>query len=205
MLKSVALLFISIFALTCFSCKNGSQEETNSQTENSVIEGLNERPRAPKKDLTPEEIAVTKSVMTQIMGEPQLKNFASYLVSAGLTDTLFNNEGPFIVFGPENAVIEALSDEKIKFYSNPENKDELKAMLTSHIVLGEKGSEDLMQTIAKKRKMELKTLSGTKLILTKSGEAISVSNGKGKKANLLKEGIGSNGTYFVVDGLMHVD
>ena len=197
-----------ILIMICFlviSCKNDpKKEQTISNTENVA-----ERPpvkRAKKKDLTPEDIEMLNSVMARIMGEQELKKFASYTVTANLTDLLSNTKGPFTVFAPSNAALETLTPERQNFYSNPENKAKLEALLKSHIVEGHLNQETLMQTINKSGKAKLKTLEGITLTATKSVEDIIISDGKGVKAKVVKGSIeGSNGTVYVVDGVLNLN
>ncbi|HAV55774.1 MAG TPA: hypothetical protein DCX41_12700, partial [Aequorivita sp.] len=162
--------------------------------------------RAAKKDLTEQDIAVIKSVMARVMNDGYLKRFASYLVTAELTDLLSNNSGPFTVFGATDTAIESLPAEKRNFYSNPENKEQLIIMLKSHIVEGNYDKSTLLQTVDKSGKATLKTLAGTTLTITKSGEGLMVSNGKGVNAKVIKGSVGgSNGVVYVVDSLLNTN
>ena len=199
--------FLALLMIFCLviSCKNDSKngEEINDSPE------MTEKPivkRAEKKNLTSEDIEMLNSVMARIVVEPELKKFASYSVSAGLTDTLSNNKGPFTVFAPSNTALESLAIEKRKFYSNPDNQANLKEFLKSHIVEGSMDKETLLQTINKSGKAKLKTLGGTTLTATKSGEDIIISNDKGVKAKAIKGSIiGSNGAIYVIDGVLNLN
>lgn len=187
------------------SCKNDPKKEEITSNTEKVAEKTPVK-RAKKKDLTPEDIAMINSVMARIMVEPELKRFASYTVTANLADLLYNTEGPFTVFAPSNAALESLTKEKQNFYSNPENKAKLDELLKSHIVEGHFNQETLMQTINKSGRAKLKTLEGITLTATKSAEDIIISDGKGVKAKVLKGSIeGSNGTVYVVDGVLNVN
>ncbi|PHR14858.1 MAG: hypothetical protein COA40_01425 [Aequorivita sp.] len=199
--------FLALMMIFCLmvSCKNETQngEEKNNTTE------IAEKPivkRAEKKDLTPEDIEMLNSLMARIIVEPELKKFASYTVSAGLTDLLSNNAGPFTVFAPSNAALESLTVEKRKFYSSPDNKAKLEEFLKSYIVEGKMDKETLVQTITKNGKANLKTLEGSMLVATKSGEEISITDDKGVKVQIIKGSIASsNGAVYVVNGLLHLN
>ncbi|MAB38139.1 MAG: hypothetical protein CL528_09275 [Aequorivita sp.] len=208
MLKPTSFLILSIIVLLNFSCKNDTQNSDKIESENVAVDTVSELPRnrAAKKDLTPQDIAVIKSVMARVMNDGYLKRFASYLVTAELTDLLSNEDGPFTVFGPTDAAIESLSAEKRKFYSNPENKAQLIEMLKSHIVVGNFDKTTLMQTIDKGGKAKLKTLAGITLMVTKSGEELIVADGKGATAKVIKGSVeGSNGSVYVVDALLNAN
>ncbi|MDC8000740.1 fasciclin domain-containing protein [Aequorivita todarodis] len=203
--KPFAFLLISMFILFTFSCKNEAQDAQKTVPEKTAVDTVKKPPvkRAPKKDLTPEDIAVIQSVMARIMAEPHLKKYASYLVTAGMGTMLSEDKGPFTVFAPSSVALESLTAEKKKFYATPDNNPKLEAMLKSYIVSGKMDKETLLQTIDKSGRAKLKTLAGTTLTATKSGEDIVISDGKGAKANVVKGSIeGSNGVVYVVDGLL---
>ena len=208
MLKPTSFLILSVFVLLSFSCKNDTQNSEKIESETVAVDTASELPknRAAKKDLTPQDIAVIKSVMARVMNDGYLKRFASYLVTAELTDLLSSQDGPFTVFGPTDTAIESLADEKRKFYSNPENKAKLVEMLKSHIVEANFDKTTLMQTIAKSGNAKLKTLAGITLTITKSGEDLIVTDGKGVKAEVIKGSVeGSNGSVYVVDALLNAN
>jgi uncharacterized surface protein with fasciclin (FAS1) repeats len=204
--KPFTFLLISMFALLAFSCKNEAQDAQKKGGESAVVDTVQKPPvkRALKKDLTPEDIAVIKSVMARIMNEPQLKKYASYLVTAGMGTMLSEDIGPFTVFAPSSAAFESLTAEKKKFYATPDNNPKLEEMLKSYIVPGKMDKVTLLQAINKSGKTKLKTLAGVTLTATKSGEDIIISDGKGASAKVLKGSVeGSNGVIYVLDGLLN--
>ena len=208
-MKNVAFSILALASfIFLFSCKNDAQNPDRIESETIAVDTVPQLPkkRASKKDLTPQDIAVIKSVMARIMNDGYLKRFASYLVTAELTDLLSNQDGPFTVFGPTDSAIESLSAEKRKFYSNPENKSQLIEMLKSHIVEGNFDKTTLMRTIDKNGKAKLKTQSGITLTVTKSGEDLIVADGKGATGKVIKGSVeGSNGVIYVVDALLNAD
>lgn len=62
--------------------------------------------------------------------------------AAGLVDTL-KGEGPFTVFAPTDDAFAALPDGTVESLLLPENKDQLTAILTYHVVAGKVMSGDL--------------------------------------------------------------
>jgi uncharacterized surface protein with fasciclin (FAS1) repeats len=205
MQKPFAFLLISLFTLFAISCKNEAQDTKKMENE-SVVDTVQKLPvkKAPKKDLTPEDIAMLKSVMSRVMNEPQLKKYASYLVTAEMATMLSEDKGPFTVFAPSTNALDSLTAEKKIFYSMPDNKTKLEEMLKSYIVEGNMDKETLLQTISKNGKVKLKTLSGATLTATKSGEDIIVSDKKGAKAKVIKGSVeSSNGMVFILDGLLN--
>ena len=62
--------------------------------------------------------------------------------AAGLVDTL-KGEGPFTVFAPTDEAFAALPEGTVEDLLKPENKDQLTAILTYHVVPGKVMSSDL--------------------------------------------------------------
>ncbi|QCO66687.1 fasciclin domain-containing protein [Luteimonas yindakuii] len=65
----------------------------------------------------------------------QFKTLAAALTAAGLVDTL-KGAGPFTVFAPTDAAFAALPAGTVDNLLKPENKDQLVALLTYHVVQG---------------------------------------------------------------------
>lgn len=203
--KPFTFLLISMFAVMAVSCKNETQDSKKQEADTAVVDTVQKPPvqRAPKKNLTPEDKAILKSVMSRVMNEPNLKKYASYLVTAEMATMLSEDKGPFTIFAPSTEALESLSIEEKKFYSMPDNKPKLEEMLKSYIVQGKMDKESLLQTINKSGKAKLKTLAGVTLTATKSGEDIIISDGKGAKAKVVRGSIeSSNGVVYVLDDLL---
>lgn len=83
-----------------------------------------------------------QSVAELAAGSEDLSTLEAAIEAAGLTETL-NGNGPFTVFAPTNAAFEALPDGVLESLLKPENKDQLKAVLTYHVVGGKVMSNDL--------------------------------------------------------------
>lgn len=203
MQKLPSFLLISMFLIMLVSCKN---ETKTKEIENTPVQvtTVPKEDWAKKKVLTEDDRKEISSVLFRIIDDPNLKRFASYSVSAGLSEMLSTEKGPFMVFVPTNQALESLTAEKIKFYSNPENKQKLEEMLKSHIVEGSMNKEDLLKAIRKSGKAKLQTLGGVTLTVSKTGDDIVISDGKNGKATIQKSDIlGSNGIVYVIDGVMN--
>ena len=107
--------------------------------------------------------------------------------AAGLVETL-KGEGPFTVFAPTDAAFAALPAGTVENLLLPENKDQLVAILTYHVVAGEVMSSDLTDG------MKAATVQGeTVTIMTTGGVTV---NG----ANVVTADIdASNGVIHVID------
>ncbi len=204
MTKYNAFLLISVFMLLLGSCKNEEKEqkpETLVQTDVPIVK------RAEKRDLTPEDVERINSVMTRLMSTPELKKYSSFLVTAGLTEELSNQAGPFTILAPSDAAFDSLDVEKRKFYLNPKNKEDLVRLLNSHIVEGNLDSSTLLQDIkSHSGKLMLKTRAGGSLTASTRNLDIIISDGNGEKAVMVKSDInGSNGVVHVIDAVLNTN
>lgn len=111
--------------------------------------------------------------------------------AAGLVDTL-KGDGPFTVFAPTDAAFAALPQGTVESLLKPENKDQLIAVLTYHVVPAKVMSGDI---------------AGKKAdVLTVQGDRLSVNARNGVKvdsANVVSADIeATNGVIHVVDKVL---
>ena len=111
--------------------------------------------------------------------------------AAGLEETL-RSDGPFTVFAPTDDAFAALPEGTVENLLKPENKDQLVAILTYHVVAGKTKSKDLAG----------KTLD----VATVNGAEVSVDGTDGVTvggANVVKADIyTSNGVIHVIDAVL---
>ena len=107
--------------------------------------------------------------------------------AAGLVDTL-KSEGPFTVFAPTDEAFAALPEGTVETLLMPENKDQLVAVLTYHVVPGKVMSTDLSNN------MMATTAQGTDVtIMTEGGVKVN-------EASVVTADIeASNGVIHVID------
>lgn len=74
-------------------------------------------------------------IVTTAVAAGQFKTLAAALTAAGLVDTL-KGKGPFTVFAPTDAAFAALPAGTVENLLKPENKKQLIAILTYHVVPG---------------------------------------------------------------------
>lgn len=118
----------------------------------------------------------------------QFKTLAAALGAAGLVDTL-KGPGPFTVFAPTDAAFAKLPAGTVETLLKPENKAQLTAILTYHVVPGRTMSSALAG-----KTLEVATVNGAKL-------RIDGTNGvRVNDATVTAADIGaSNGVIHVVD------
>ncbi len=133
----------------------------------------------------------TKTVVEIAAGNPDFSTLVAAVQAAGLAETL-SGEGPFTIFAPTNAAFAALPAGTVENLLKPENKDQLVAILTYHVVPGRVLAADVvgLDTAA--------TVNGASVDITVEGTSVKVDN-----ANVTATDIqGSNGVIHVIDAVI---
>jgi len=84
----------------------------------------------------------SKDIVDTAVAAGSFNTLAAALTAAGLVDTL-KGDGPFTVFAPTDDAFAALPEGTVETLLKPENKDQLTAILTYHVVPGSVMSTDL--------------------------------------------------------------
>ncbi|WP_170384943.1 fasciclin domain-containing protein [Ruegeria atlantica] len=84
----------------------------------------------------------SKDIVDTAVGAGSFETLVAAVQAAGLVDTL-KGEGPFTVFAPTDEAFAALPEGTVETLLLPENKDQLVAVLTYHVVSGKVMSGDL--------------------------------------------------------------
>ncbi len=134
--------------------------------------------------------AQKKNIVELAAGNEQLSTLVTAVKAAGLVETL-SSEGPFTVFAPTNKAFAALPEGVLASLLKPENKDQLVAVLTYHVIPASISSTDLKDGMT---------------AATAQGENIMVDLSDGAKingANVVKADIkASNGMVHVIDAVI---
>ena len=86
--------------------------------------------------------AQDKDIVSLAVGNEDLSTLVAAVKAAGLVETL-QGEGPFTVFAPTNEAFAALPAGTVENLLKPENKDQLIAVLTYHVIGAKVMSTDL--------------------------------------------------------------
>ncbi|CAD0184900.1 Immunogenic protein MPT70 precursor [Ruegeria sp. THAF57] len=84
----------------------------------------------------------SKDIVDTAVGAGSFETLVAAVQAAELVDTL-KGEGPFTVFAPTDEAFAALPEGTVETLLKPENKDQLVAILTYHVVPGKVMSGDL--------------------------------------------------------------
>jgi len=86
--------------------------------------------------------AAGKDIVDTAVGAGSFNTLVAAVQAAGLVDVL-KGDGPFTVFAPTDEAFAALPEGTVETLLKPENKDQLIAVLTYHVVPGKVMSADL--------------------------------------------------------------
>ncbi|NBW87960.1 MAG: fasciclin domain-containing protein [Planctomycetia bacterium] len=133
----------------------------------------------------------SKDIVDTAVAAGSFKTLAAALQAAGLVDTL-KGKGPFTVFAPTDEAFAKLPAGTVDSLLKPENKAQLVAVLTYHVVPGKVLAADVVKL------SEAKTVQGSAAKITVVDGGVKVDN-----ANVVKTDIGcSNGVIHVIDAVI---
>ncbi|NDK57072.1 fasciclin domain-containing protein [Pontibacter fetidus] len=186
--KLACCLLLSIFLSGCGS---ESQRENSTMSEASAKETAQALANQPVPVTTDTENKSLKTITDQAAADPELSIFAKAFEVSGLAKTL-NSTGPYTVFMPSNEAFEALPGSTLDDLMKPENKQQLAAILNSHIVAGK------LDTATLQHGSKIKTLGNEQLEVSKQQDLVMINGAEIKKANILS----SNGVIHMIDKVL---
>jgi uncharacterized surface protein with fasciclin (FAS1) repeats len=144
-----------------------------------------------------------KNIIENAVNSADHTTLVAAVKAAGLVETL-QGAGPFTVFAPVNAAFSALPEGTVDTLLKPENKGQLTAVLTYHVVPGRLNAQALKAMVKKGGgKATLKTVQGESLTVTASGDTINVTDAKGGSAKVTISNVNqSNGVIHVIDRVL---
>lgn len=133
--------------------------------------------------------AKAADIVDTAMSAGQFETLVAAVKAAGLVDTL-KGDGPFTVFAPTDEAFAKLPAGTVENLLKPENKDQLVAVLTYHVVPGKVMSGDI-----RSKQIKAATVQGNKLSISTLNGGVSVDNAKVIQADIET----SNGVIHVID------
>lgn len=132
-----------------------------------------------------------KDVVETAVAADCFKTLAAALDAADLVETL-KGKGPFTVFAPTDEAFAKLPEGTLEDLLKPENKAQLVAILTYHVVPGKLMAADVVKL------SKAKTVQGSEVKITVEGDKVMVDN-----ANVTKTDIDcKNGVIHVIDAVI---
>ena len=132
--------------------------------------------------------AAEKDIVDTAVEAGQFKTLAAALDAAGLVSTL-KGAGPFTVFAPTDEAFAKLPAGTVENLLKPENKDQLSAILTYHVVPGRVMSADVAEID------EARTVNGEMIDIEVDGSSVKVNDATVTAADIAA----SNGVIHVID------
>jgi uncharacterized surface protein with fasciclin (FAS1) repeats len=164
-------------ALGLFACGGESSEEPEAEASTG---GEMDEPAA----------AASSDIVDTAVAAGSFSTLAAALQAAGLVDTL-KGEGPFTVFAPTDEAFAALPEGTVENLLRPENRDQLVAVLTYHVVSGDVRAADV---------------AGLTEATTVQGGALAIDTSSGVRINdatvTQADIVCSNGVIHVIDKVL---
>ena len=129
-----------------------------------------------------------KNIVDTAVAAGEFKTLAAALGAAGLIATV-KGPGPFTVFAPTDAAFAKLPAGTVERLLKPENRDQLTAILTYHVVPGRVMAAEVVKL------NEAKTLNGKMLKVTVKGSTVMINDAKVTTTDI----VASNGVIHVID------
>ena len=173
------------------STPNGGMSTPNGgmSTPNGGMSTPNGDMSTPAK--TPKTTAPTgKTIVSIASGNKNFSTLVTALKAADLVETL-SAEGPYTVFAPTNAAFAKIPKATLANLLKPENKEQLKKVLTYHVVSGAMTSKML-------KSGKVATVEGGNVTVKISGKKVRVNNANVIMANIKA----SNGVIHAIDTVL---
>ncbi len=129
-----------------------------------------------------------KDIVDTAVSAGDFKTLAAALQAAGLVDTL-KGDGPFTVFAPTDEAFARLPAGTVESLLKPENRDQLTAVLTYHVVPGKVTASQVMKLTT------ATTVNGQAVDISVMDGRVHVDNATVAKADIMA----SNGVIHVID------
>ena len=137
------------------------------------------------------EATTGDEAMEESMDETASADIVDTAIAAGQVETL-RGPGPFTVFAPTDEAFAALPDGTVESLLQPENRDQLVAILTYHVVSGDVRAADVMNM------SEATTVQGATLDIDASDGSVRVGEATVVQADVAA----SNGVIHVIDRVL---
>ena len=132
-----------------------------------------------------------KDIVDTAIGAGSFKTLVAAVAAAGLVETL-KGSGPFTVFAPTDEAFAKLPKGTVESLLLPENKEQLVAVLTYHVVSGKVLASDVVKL------KSAKTVNGKEATIKVSDEGVMVDAAKVVTTDIEA----SNGVIHVIDSVI---
>jgi len=140
------------------------------------------------------------TIVDVAVGNPDFSTLVTAVTAADLAATL-SSEGPFTVFAPTNDAFAKVDPDVLSALLTPEQKADLTALLTYHVVAGELKAADVVKAITDGGGTTvLTTAQGGMLKATLDGDSVILEDEAGGKSTVILTDVeASNGVIHAID------
>jgi uncharacterized surface protein with fasciclin (FAS1) repeats len=168
------------------ACGGDDDEATSSTSSPATTEAM------PEAD---ETTASSETITEIVAGNPEFSTLLAAVEAAGLAETL-SGDGPYTVFAPTDAAFAELPAGTLDTLLQPENQDQLAAILAYHVVPAEVMASDVEPG-------EVSTVNSAPFTVAVDGEEVAITDGQGNEASVIETDIdASNGVVHVIDSVL---
>jgi uncharacterized surface protein with fasciclin (FAS1) repeats len=185
--------------LVLAACGGGESGNNQAQPEdNNAVAGANATPMKNGANG-----AATASLLDTLGGAGEHATLVNAVKAAGLEKTLSGAQ-PYTLFAPTEAAFQKLPAGTANGLLEPDQKGQLTALLTGHIVPGTVTTADLTKAVERgKGKAQIATMAGSTLTFARQGDALVLTDAKGGQARVVAaERTASNGVIHGIDGVL---
>jgi uncharacterized surface protein with fasciclin (FAS1) repeats len=145
----------------------------------------------------------SKNIVENAVNSADHTTLVAAVKAAGLVETL-QGDGPFTVFAPNNDAFAALPAGTVDTLLEPQNKPQLTAVLTYHVVPAALTSDEIRDQVeAMGGAYSVKTVNGEDLTFRVDGATVFVADAKGDIARVtIPDVIQSNGVIHGIDTVL---
>lgn len=188
-MKLIAMPLVAS-ALALAACSSEPAEDTLVVDDTAAVDTME------TADTAPDIIGVAQT-------DANFSTLVTAINAADLGGTL-SGDGPYTVFAPTNAAFEKLPAGTLDTLTMPENREQLRNILTYHVVSGDMMAAALTQAITDGNgSAELTTLSGETLTATLDGEEVILTDATGGTATVTMTDVdAANGTIHAIDTVL---
>ncbi len=133
----------------------------------------------------------TKDIVATAVAADDFKTLVAAVQAAGLVETL-QGEGPFTVFAPTDEAFKKLPEGTVESLLRPENKEQLVAVLTYHVVPGRVMAADVLEL------SEAKTVQGASLSIRVEDGKVRIDDATVTATDI----VCSNGVIHIIDSVV---
>ncbi|WP_400073070.1 fasciclin domain-containing protein [Zobellia russellii] len=156
-----------------------------------------------KSNSTYKKSEVEKSIVNSTATSKNHQTLLAVMKATDLED-LLDHAGPFTVFAPSDLAFQKISGKSVEYLLDPENRKELKDLLTYHIVAGHITASKILKAMCRgEGKATFTTVQGDIITATMKGVDIILNDSFGNTATIVvADSKQRNGVIHEIDNVI---